>query len=412
MHSKILAVALSFALLSGCSAGKIANNDALALAAQKAAADSELSLDEALHRATLAIAEAVNEGLDFYAPLHLEQARAALESAKKIRAKDRKGVKEAEALVEAVKVEKLVAAAHLNRERVEQVLAKSLEHRAVLEELGTDRVLPKEFARGLDMLTGAIREVEAGNLDRAVASQTRLLAYFNGIEADTLRAQWLSRATSMLDQAKDAKADKFAPKSWDAARKAHRRADDFIGTRFRDREGVRRETALAYNAAAKALNIAREVEKVLGRNEKDLEQYMLGVQQLFDAVNQHVGIADLDALSFVEQSRELAAALRDGGGAVATEADEPAADEVAQPAPPEREDGQEVAVSVESAVDEAADAREPADDESAFERLPEAGTGADDEPAVGADADTAPDEDVLAGAVPEDAPAAVAPAVD
>ena len=308
MFRNLLAVLCVALVVSGCANSKIANSDALARAAANAAQNAERSLDEVIHDSTLALAEALNEGLEFYAPLHLDKAKSALDKAKKLNKDKAKPEDLNQAMVEALKVEKLLQAARQNRDKVEKLLASALDHKAVLEELGTDKVLPKEYSKGMSMLGDVIRDVEGGLLDKVEAGQSKVLAYFNEIEADTLRVQWLSKAENMLGEAKDIDADDYAPVSFKEAERAFERADDFIGKSFRDREGVRQVCAHAYNKAAKAYHLAQEVKKVISKNEKEIEQYMLSVQQLFDAINQHAAVDALDSHSFAEQSRLLVSA--------------------------------------------------------------------------------------------------------
>ena len=235
MFRNLLAVLCAALVVSGCANSKIANSDALARAAANAAQNAERSLDEVIHDSTLALAEALNEGLEFYAPLHLDQAKSALDKAKKLNKEKAKPEDLSQAMVEALKVEKLLQAGRQNRDKVEKLLAKALDHKAVLEELGTDKVLPKEYSKGMSMLGDVIRDVEGGLLDKVEAGQSKVLAYFNEIEADTLRVQWLSKAENMLGQARDVDADDYAPVSFKEAERAFERADDFIGTSFRDR---------------------------------------------------------------------------------------------------------------------------------------------------------------------------------
>lgn len=326
MFRNLLAVLCVALVVSGCTNSKIANSDALARAAANAAQNAERSLDEVIHDSTLALAEALNEGLEFYAPLHLDKAKSALDKAKKLNKEKAKPEDLSQAMVEAQKAEKLLQAARQNRDKVEKLLAKALDHKAVLEELGTDKVLPKEYSKGMSMLGDVIRDVEGGLLDKAEAGQSKVLAYFNEIEADTLRVQWLSKAENMLGQAKDVDADDYAPVSFKEAERAFERADDYIGKSFRDRQGVKDVAAHAYNKAAKAYHLGQEVKKVAGKKEKDIEQYMLSVQQLFDAINQHAAVESLDSHSFAEQSRLLVSAWQQPAPVAETDVDADALD--------------------------------------------------------------------------------------
>src|SRR5690606_23099150 len=84
--------------------------------------------------------------------------------------------------------------------------------------------------------------------------------------------------------------------------------DAFIAKSVRHRDGVKHDSAYDYNKAAKAYHLAQEVKKVSSKNEKEIEQYMLSVQQLFDAINQHAAVDALDSHSIAEQSRLLVSA--------------------------------------------------------------------------------------------------------
>lgn len=394
MFRNLLAVLCLAVVVSGCANSKIANSDALAQAAANAAQNAERSLDEVIHDSTLALAEALNEGLEFYAPLHLDQAKSALDKAKKLNSEKAKPEQLSQAMVEALKVEKLLQAARQNRDKVKKLLAKALDHKAVLEELGTDKVLPKEYSKGMSMLTDVIRDVEGGLLDKAETGQAKVLAYFNEIEADTLRVQWLSKAENMLGQAKDIDADDYAPVSFKEAERAFERADDFIGKSFRDRDGVKQVSAHAYNKAAKAYHLAQEVKKVISKNEKEIEQYMLSVQQLFDAINQHAAVEALDSHSFAEQSRLLVSAWQQPtAGDVA----------VAQSAPVAAMD-----VDADASTESGMDAASVVSEGAAVDVSEEAGLASDAtgeaEQAVAVEADASGDADVASEDAATDAP--------
>ena len=307
---RITAWVLVFSLLAGCANKHIANSEAINQAAAKEAGQTERTLEGVIHDATLALSEAANSGLAFYSPLHMEQAKDALEQAKKLNKPGAKSEKKEQAMVLAVSVGKLLDSGERNKEKVKSLLAKSLDHKAVLQELGTDKVLPKEYEHGMGLLDAAIREVAGGDIKKVEKRQTDVIAYFNKIEGDTLRVQWLSKAKLMMEKAKDVDADDFAEKSYEQAERAYETADDFIETSFRDREGVKAISATAYNQAAKAYYIAMEVQKVVDKKEKEVEQYMLSTQSLFDQINQDVNVNNLSSRSFADQARLLAERIR------------------------------------------------------------------------------------------------------
>lgn len=311
MNTRFLSIAIVFvfAALSGCANTKIANNDTLALAAQEEAAKASISSDDAIRSASHALTMATNEGLKFYAPLHMDKAQEKLEEAQKYNKKEATDENRAAALAAAITAEKLIDSAKNNRIIVEKQLALSLEHREVLLELGTPKALPKEYNKGMAMLDNLVREIEGGNMAKVTVGQAELLEYFAEIEADTLKVQWLTRAETMLDKATDADADNYAPSTYAKARQGIKRADDFIEKNYRDRDGVKQQSKEAYNLAAQAYFVALEAQKIYKANEEDVEKYILEQQALFDKINRHAKVEDLASYSFYEQTTQLENAL-------------------------------------------------------------------------------------------------------
>lgn len=308
LSKKAVALAVVVTLV-GCANSKVANNDAIALAAAKEAQQVEKGPDEVIQDVMQAIAKAADEDLSFYAPLHMAKVTSALEHAQKLNKDGASPEKKSEALASAITAKKLLDSAYKNKEKVQQLLSTSLDHQEVLIELGTDKVLPKEYEKGISMMTDVIKEVEGGNIEKVQKGQAKLLSYFNEIEADTLRVKWLSKAELMLDKAKDADADDFAEVSYEKAEKSVERADNFITHSFRDRDGVKSVCAQAYNDAAKAYYMSLEVQKVFEKDENEVEQYMLSVQALFETVNSGIRLENIDSHAFVDQARMLSEAI-------------------------------------------------------------------------------------------------------
>ena len=64
--------------------------------------------------------------------------------------------------------------------------AKSLAHKAVLEQLGTNQVFPKNVSEAMDMLSDVVKLIEGGSFTKAASEEVDVLAYFVKIEARTL----------------------------------------------------------------------------------------------------------------------------------------------------------------------------------------------------------------------------------
>ena len=303
----LLAMIFASLMFSGCASQKLANSDELQSKALADAANIDATPDELIRRASERLNNAAQE-LRFYSPLHMQKAQEQLEQARQLhQAKDPEN--QTAVMAAAILAEKLVKQAEDNREQVKQQLAPALAHRDILIELGSPELVPDDYNGAMSDLNKLIQSVESGQLDYVAKNQPELLADFIEVEASTLKVKWLNRAKAKLEQAEDADADKYAPKSFEQAELAIERADTYTDTNYRDRTGVKAKADEAYVLAAKALNLSNEVQKVYETKISELESYLLDVQAWLDHINQDVKVPDLPALTFYEQSRAIAAKI-------------------------------------------------------------------------------------------------------
>lgn len=300
-------VLISFALISACASHKVANSEELQSKALADAASIDLSPEEMISRASQRLNNA-EQDLRFYSPLHMQKAQEQLEEARKLQ-QSAKPENKTGALAAAILAEKLVKQAEENREQVKQQLAPALSHRDILLELGAADLLPREFNSAMSDLKDLIILVESGQLDAVAKQQPALLEEFARVEASTLKVKWLSRAKAKLEEAEDADAEKFAPKSFEQARLAIERADSYTNTNYRDREGVKAKADDAFVLASKALNMTMEVQKVFEKKISEIESYMHDVQSWMQHINQEAAVQDLEAFTFYEQSRLITSRL-------------------------------------------------------------------------------------------------------
>lgn len=305
----LLGIALS---LSACTNTQVANNESLNQEAMKQAHQTEVSPEEAVLAAAKKVLKASDDGLHFYAPLHMKKAKNKLKEAQKLKKKMAAPEDKVAVISAAFAVDLLIKNAYKNQVVVEQQLVKSLEHKMVLEKLGADTVMPKAYAKGIKKLRGLIKEIEGGMLSKALKEEAGVLKYFAKIEAETLKIQYLSRAESMMKKAKGADANELAEKTFKAAEMKFKLANAFIKKNYRDREGVIQVSDDAYNAAASAYHVAIEVKKILEVKEKKAEEYILFVESLLQRINSGSQVKNLTSMSFYDQSLALAEALEKG----------------------------------------------------------------------------------------------------
>lgn len=305
----LIAAAIIAASLGACTNTKVANNESLAIAAQKEAQQVQLTPAQAIKQSQEKIAKAKDDGLRFYAPLHLEKAENQLQDAQEFADKEASPENQAAAIAAALTANKLVESGYKNKATVEKELATPMQHIEILRKLGTDKAMPKDFNKATSSLNDLIRETEGQNMDKMAKGRSKLTAYMNELEAETLKQQYLNKAELMLDKATDADADDLAEQSYQDARKAIKRAGNFIDDNFRDREGVQKVSDEAFQAASKAYYVALEVEKIYEADREKLEQFVLSLHKHLAKVNRTVGVENLSSYSLREQANMIHAAL-------------------------------------------------------------------------------------------------------
>lgn len=306
MSRLLMLVSITISLMiSGCASQKLANSDELQSKALADAANVDATPEELISRASERLNNAAQE-LRFYSPLHMQKAQEQLEQARKLHQAGKPDNQTA-VLAAAILAKKLVSQAETNLTHVKQQLAPALAHRAILLELGSPDLVPGSFNSAMSDLNKLIQHVESGQLDAVAKNQPKLLEDFARLEAETLKVKWLNRAKVKLAEARDADARKFAPKSYEQAELAIKRAETYTNSNYRDRAGVKAKADEAFVMAAKAHNLSNEVQKVFEKKISALEGYMLDVQSWLDNINQDLKVTDLAAFTFYEQSRAIAA---------------------------------------------------------------------------------------------------------
>jgi hypothetical protein len=331
--SSLLSLIVSGILLSGCANNQIANTDILSQQAKEQAINSTLSPQEAILNSAKLIEKSQTDQLHFFAPLHFSEAQEALTEAQ-----DLLNSKAENALVleQTFKVDSLLKAAYNNKATVLSTLKKSLNHKQVLEELGSPDVLPEAYQDTVDDLKDLIKEIEGGYMDKALQGQAKLLSLMTEVEIATLKKQHLSAVESMIDKADSIDADEYAEKTFAQAEQILESAILFIEKNYKDREAVRKNSLAALNAASHAYFIAQEATELVELKRADAEKKALYFESLLERVNKSLGIENLNAMSLYDQSVLLAKkieALKQSTSNTPTQASTPAVNETTENQP-------------------------------------------------------------------------------
>lgn len=289
--------------LTACVNSKIANDELLTEQAKVLASSATMTPEQSLTEAQKKIDKAQTSRLDFYAPLHFKAAKEALASAKQLL---QKGEGQSLVLEQAFRVESLLNAGYKNRGIVQAKLAPSLEHLGVLEKLKARSILPSGFEDVMGELESLIREMEGGFIDKAVEGQPKLLENMTQLEVDVLKKVHLTAAEDMLDQADEAKADKYAKKSFQKAEQSLEEAKRFIEKQYRDRAGVKGAGIKAWVDAAHAYQIAKESTLLVNLTPEKAEQRALYFESLLTLINTPLQIKQLETKALRDQAKAIA----------------------------------------------------------------------------------------------------------
>ncbi len=296
-------LAASLLMASGCANNKIANTTLIEQQARDAATKTQMSPEEAVLEAAVQLNKATAEQLHFYAPLHIASAQDSLKDAQSLL---RKGKPSINVIEEAFKVSQLITDARKTKETVKTTLAKVLEHKAVLDELGVQQEQPKAYQAALNDIQDLIKEVEGGYIDKAIAGQADVLLSLTDVEVDTLKMRHLAPVEALMDKADDIDADEFAEATYAHAEKTLETSIQFIEQNYRDRQGVKQAGKEALRAAQHSFYVAKESALIVELDPERAEQRVLFVEELLERINLSLQQESVIGMSLRDQSATLA----------------------------------------------------------------------------------------------------------
>lgn len=304
MLQKILLIAFSTSalLITGCASKQIANQEGLQESALEQAKQFSGDSERALAEAEAKFEKATNADMNFYAPLHMEQAEQALKLAK---ANEITGKTEV-SINASAQVIALLDLAQKNKKKVETLLAPILAQKKVLDDLKTPHILPDEYNSQIDDIKDLIAEIETGKELDALSSSDSLLIELNNLELNTLLELHWNPAQKTLAKAEDEDADDSAPKSYALAVKAVEEAEAMIRSDYKDREKVEALGLVALRAAQHVLYTGRDAEVLVKLNERKAENAVLKFQQLIAIIGKALKSDSVSHMALEDQANALA----------------------------------------------------------------------------------------------------------
>ncbi len=267
----ILAIALNSA---ACANKEVASSTHIIQASAEAAESASMTPEEALSNARASYEEAEQQGLDFFSPLHLRQAKQSIEDAASYLQKPPKDIRNA-SLMSAIAAQSFIEKAYENKQQVEQNLKLSIEHKRVLDELSSAKIEAEQYQDMLASFDAVIKLIESGETAKALEQEKALIKEMSALEVSTLNNIHLSEAQQFLDKADDIDAEDFAAKSFEQAESSIEKAERFIAANYRNRKGVAKAGEQAITQAKKAYYHGLEARKLINLTAEDAERYVI-----------------------------------------------------------------------------------------------------------------------------------------
>jgi len=280
--SLFLIPVFSFFLVA-CANNQPATTKAIKQQSAEAAKQPGFTPEEAIRKAEAMLGKALEAELDFYAPLHLEQAKDSLSDAREFRENPPKDIANA-ALMSAIASQNFIQKGYENKALVKRTLDDALTHLDVLTRLNAQSLLEQDYQDVYDELVSIVASLERGELAAAVEDQKQLLENMSRVEIDTLKLIHLSDAEQWLEKAEDIDADDFAAQTYQRAEQTLAAADQFIEDSYRDRTGVEKVGDRALLASKQAYFTGYESKNLLALTAEDAEQKALELIAFFNKI--------------------------------------------------------------------------------------------------------------------------------
>jgi outer membrane protein OmpA-like peptidoglycan-associated protein len=142
-------------------------------------------------------------------------------------------------------------------------LAAPLKSRAAANDAEAFRLASGDWAEAEGLFNDGARSLEKGSLDRAQRRAAEADAAYRLAELNAIKARYLSEARRLIAEADQARVEKFAPRTLDAARRYLQRADAALDeNRYATDEPAALAARAAYEArhAASIANVVKRVD--------------------------------------------------------------------------------------------------------------------------------------------------------
>lgn len=310
-NAKHLLISIALCVLfSACAQKQIADSQLIQSEAAELASNSEEGVSDVISEVSDMLAKAAKAELMFYAPLHINNAKAQMEQAKDYQESPPKEQPNA-AMISAIAAKKIVAKAYEIKEQVINNLKGVLAAKSILDELDVQSMFASDYENSLDSLQELIMQVEAGALSEAIANEQDVIAQMAKVEIKFLLRTHLQKAKDYLKEAYEVEADDYAPVSFIAALNKIESAEKYIRENNRNRIGVKKAGEDALLAVQQAYFIAIDSKAIVNMIPGDAENHIVTLKTGFNTINKHLSQEELPPQQIKTSVAQLAAQAKD-----------------------------------------------------------------------------------------------------
>jgi outer membrane protein OmpA-like peptidoglycan-associated protein len=219
------------------------------------------------------ISNARRNHVNVLAPAWFAKAETSLKDAKEGLAKGDKITKILNSLAQGhAQLQKAEEKSQVSRTNLEAAIkGRELARAAGATELG------KDYAEVEEKFLELTKAVENGNLNYARKNRAKVQEEFRKLELRAIKIRTLGEVRKLLLKAKKERANKIAPTSYAIAQKRLKEADEFISKNPYKKEEMRQKADLALFMAQRVFEVARQCEKIEGREPEQVTLMVEGV---------------------------------------------------------------------------------------------------------------------------------------
>jgi len=286
-------------LLTGCMTQQIANTKHVDDAALKQLSSTKQTPEQICSAATTAVKQGHEASLNFYTPLHLEQAADNVEDGlEQIKSKETLN----EGIKKCFKASKLIENGLAMKPKIESALKDSIDQLEMLKKVDSGKKFTDDIQDSADDVVDIAKKIEAGKMNEAMQDQAELIQDMLEIEIEIVTEKNLTAVEAMLERADDADADDLAPKTFEKAENELESAHKFIQSNYRKNKEVENISSLAMRAARHAYFVAKEVETFKELKPDAAEEKVLYIESLLERINKKLSQEPIVGNSLYDQS--------------------------------------------------------------------------------------------------------------